>query len=96
MTRPSVVVAFLFGVVVSLATAACDRPLPEAGSPQAALYAARCNGCHAVFAPASLGPAMWKFQMERMDQKYRAAGAAPPTPEERAQILEYLVRNAGG
>jgi len=92
VTRRSLVVV----LVAFLATAACERPLPEAGSPQAALYAARCNGCHAVYAPASLGPAMWKFQMQRMEQKYRAAGAAPPTPEESAQILEYLVRNAGG
>jgi hypothetical protein len=39
---------------------------------------------------------MWKLQVDRMDQKYRAAGIAAPSGTEREQILDYLTRNAGG
>ena len=76
--------------------ASCSSPLPEAGSPQATLYAARCGGCHVVHQPAMLTPAMWKLQVERMDQKFRAAGRPAPTADEKARILDYLTRNAGG
>ena len=76
---------------------ACSRPLPERGSADAALYAARCgSSCHAAYQPHSMTPTMWKLQVDRMDQKYRAAGIPLPTPAERDRILQYLTRNAGG
>lgn len=79
-----------------MATGCSQPPLPEEGSAQANLYAARCGGCHAPHHPQLLGPRMWKFQMDRMDQKFRAAGQAVPSGAERAQLLDYLTRNAGG
>ena len=86
------------GTVLGMAAVlvSCSQPLPEAGSPQAILYETRCSGCHRIFQPSTLGPSMWKFQMENMDKKYLAAGARPPTAEEKAEILEYLLRNSGG
>ena len=83
-------------LAVILAAAACSRPLPEEGSPEATLYAARCGGCHAPYQPHTLTPLMWKLQVDRMDQKYRAAGLPVPGGAEREQLLDYLTRNAGG
>jgi hypothetical protein len=89
--------AIVLGAVVAAALAACSRPLPEADSPQARLYVERCgSGCHAAFQPHTLTPKMWQVQVDRMDQKYRAAGIPVPTAQEREQLLDYLTRNAGG
>ena len=78
------------------ALSACSQPLPEEGSPAASLYASRCGGCHVVYQPKSMTMAMWKLQIDRMDQKYRAAGIAVPSADEKTQILDYLNRHAGG
>ena len=81
---------------MAMAVGCTPRPLPEEGSAQASLYVARCGGCHAPYHPHMLAPKMWQFQMDRMDQKYRAAGLPVPSGQERAQLLDYLTRNAGG
>jgi len=89
--------AMLLGAALAVLLAACSRPLPEENSPQARLYTERCGtGCHAAFHPHTLTSKMWKFQVDRMDQKYRAAGQPVPTAAEREQLLDYLTRNAGG
>ena len=80
----------------SLASNGCSRPLPEEGSTDATLYAARCGTCHRSYQPRTLTAAMWKVQVDRMDGKSRAAGMPVPTAAEREQILQYLTRNAGG
>lgn len=76
------------------ALAACSKPLPEEGSPDAVLYAARCGGCHPAYQPHAMTPTMWKLQVDRMDQKYRAVGQPVPAGEERQRILDYLTRHA--
>lgn len=87
----------MLSAVVAAAFAACSRPLPEEGSPQANLYRERCgSGCHPAFQPRSLTSKMWRFQVDRMDQKYLAAGLPVPSAAEREQLLDYLTRNAGG
>lgn len=86
----------VLGLLGLAGAAGCARPLPEEGSPQARLYAERCGSCHRPYAPGSLGPAMWKFQLGRMDEKFRVAGQRPPSQAERSEILDYLTRHAGG
>lgn len=76
------------------ALAACSRPLPEEGSPDAELYRARCGTCHVAYQPKAMTPTMWRLQIQRMDQKYRASGQPMPTPAERDRILAYLDRHA--
>jgi len=84
-------------VLLLLVAGGCSRPLPEEGSADATLYAARCGTCHRAYQPHAMTPAMWKVQVDRMtDVKYEAAGHPPPTADERARILAYLQRNAGG
>ncbi|MBI4514563.1 MAG: hypothetical protein HY699_01945 [Deltaproteobacteria bacterium] len=75
--------------------AACAR-LPDADSPGAKLYAARCsNDCHRVYAPTLLKYEMWKYQVVRMQDVLARAGVAPLTDEEMAIILDYLRRHSG-
>jgi mono/diheme cytochrome c family protein len=74
-------------------SAACSPDLPEPESAGARLYAERCNGCHRVFAPASLKFAMWEMQVERMQGEMVRRGVTPLTAEERQTILAYLRRH---
>src|SRR3990172_2346358 len=86
-------------LVVSLAfptvLAACNAPLPEADSPGAQLYAARCSsGCHRLFAPRSLTSEMWKVQVDRMQDDIARQGLPPLTLQERELVLDYLKRHS--
>ena len=38
-------------LALGLLAAGCDARLPEPDSPGARLYAARCTGCHRLYAP---------------------------------------------
>ncbi|HVM97692.1 MAG TPA: hypothetical protein VMT89_14955 [Candidatus Acidoferrales bacterium] len=82
---------FLASVVVS----GCSQPLPEADTPAAKLYAARCNSCHRVFPPSSLKFEMWKLKVDAMQGEIVRHGLPALTPEEKATLLDYLKRNSG-
>lgn len=86
--------AFLLGALV-LGAGGCSRPLPEAESEGAKLYAKHCNNCHRVFPPQSLKFDMWKYQVERMQAVIARQGLTPMTPAERDTVLEYLKRHSG-
>lgn len=88
--------AALLALVLALAPAACEKPLPEVGSASEQLYAAKCGSCHRAYNPHSLTAPMWQVQMDAMQVKIAAAGQRPLTPEEQNEILTYLQRNAGG
>lgn len=88
--------AVLLALALGIMLAACEKPLPEHGSPSEQLYASRCGSCHRPYNPRSLTSAMWQVQMEAMQMKIAAAGQPPLTPEQQNQILDYLRRNAGG
>jgi mono/diheme cytochrome c family protein len=79
-----------------LSVAACNAPLPEPDSPGARLYAARCNGCHRIYAPGSMTSEMWRFQVERMQGELVRRGLPALTPAERDAVLAYLQRHATG
>jgi hypothetical protein len=83
-------------ILLASGLSGCASPLPEEGSSDAQLYVARCGTCHRAHQPRALTASMWKVQVDRMDAKYRAARIPGPTPAERAQILAYLTRHAGG
>jgi len=79
---------------VTLSSSACIRPLPEANTAAAQLYARRCGQCHHAYAPASLTATMWGIQVEMMKAKMRQTRIPPLTDQERDTILSYLTRNA--
>lgn len=98
-SSPAIAAAlFAATLVAALAqTSACSRPIPEEGTPDAQLYREFCGtNCHGAYQPHSLTPAMWKLQVERMDQKFRGASLPPPQGMERERLMNYLLRNAGG
>jgi hypothetical protein len=71
------------------------RPLPEAGSRAAELYAMRCGSCHQAYDPRSLTAAMWEIQIAAMRAKIAEAGQPQLSADEEHRILQYLRRNAG-
>ncbi len=87
------------GVVVLahavLGLSACNAKLPEPESAGARLYAARCDGCHRIYAPTLMKYEMWKIQVERMQGDIVRKGLPPLTSEERAVVLDYLKRHSG-
>jgi Dihaem cytochrome c len=81
-------------VAIAAFACACNRPLPEAHTEAAELYANRCGQCHRAYAPSSLPAAMWEVQVQMMDAKMRQLNVPPLTAQERQTILSYLARNA--
>jgi len=76
--------------------AACDARLPEPETSGARLYAARCGGCHRLYAPGSLTTAMWQVTVARMQGEMARRGLAPLTADEEATLLAYLDRHSTG
>jgi len=90
--RALVLVAAL---AVSSAAGCTPKPLPEEGSPSAVLYMEKCGTtCHRPYQPAALKPKMWETMVARMEIEMARRGI-PFLPAERAEILDYLNRNAG-
>ena len=74
--------------------AGCSHALPDADSPGAKVYAARCGTCHPPHDPHSLTASMWEVQVERMRETMRRRGARPLSEEEQAMVLDYLRAHA--
>ncbi len=87
------VALLVLGLLVPLA--ACETKLPDPESPGARLYAARCGGCHRLYAPGVLKSEMWKITVARMQGELVRRGAAPLTDDERATLLVYLEEHSG-
>lgn len=81
-------------VAVLTLASGCAPSLPEAGSADSSLYLKECGGCHVAIPPQTLRPAMWEFQVDRMDEIRRAQGLPPMEVTAREKVLAYLVRNA--
>jgi mono/diheme cytochrome c family protein len=81
-------------ILILLAAAGCDRPLPEQNTAAAQLYAHRCGQCHRAYAPGSLSAAMWQVQVQMMEAKMHQYRVPPLNDRERDTILSYLTRNA--
>jgi len=72
----------------------CTHALPDADSPGAQLYQARCGTCHAPYQPRTLTAAMWEVQVERMRETLRRGGVSPLTEQEQGLLLGYLRAHA--
>ena len=83
-------------VGLGLLTTGCDAALPEPDSPGARVYAARCTGCHRLYAPSLLTSEMWKVTVARMQGELARRGFPPLSPDEQARLLEYLDRHSTG
>jgi hypothetical protein len=83
----------LVGLV--LAVAGCGGSLPDPESPGARVLAARCGGCHRVYAPGSMTAEMWRFQLGRMRALFADRGIPWLAPGDERALLEYLTAHAG-
>jgi hypothetical protein len=90
------IAALIAAGALGLASGCSRERLPEHGTPDARLYVERCGSCHIAYDPRALTASMWEFQVKAMDRRIAEARVRPLTPEERAAILDYLSRNAGG
>jgi hypothetical protein len=77
------------------AAVACSRPLPEGDSAEAKVYVQECGLCHPPIHPGAMTPAMWRIQVDRMDELRRRRGLPPLAESHRGLILSYLDRNSG-
>lgn len=75
--------------------AGCNAKLPEPESEGAKLYAARCNGCHRIYAPSLLKFEMWKLKIDAMQGEMARRGVSPLNEQEKAVVLDYLRRHGG-
>jgi mono/diheme cytochrome c family protein len=58
--------------------------------PGRSLYIEHCGLCHRTADPAAHPPGAWEMVVARMQGNMRAMDVAPPSEEERGQIVEYL------
>jgi hypothetical protein len=89
------VLAWLAAAGAATTLGCMRKPLPEEGSPAALLYVEKCGTyCHLPYQPVALKPKMWETMVARMEIEMARRGM-PFSPIDRAQILDYLKRNAG-
>jgi hypothetical protein len=81
---------------LALVAAGCDARLPDPESPAARLYAARCGGCHRIYAPGGLTAAMWEVTVQRMQGEMVRRGVPALTPDEQTTLLAYLSTHSTG
>ena len=93
--RAQRVMAWLAAAGAATTMGCTPKPLPEEGSPSALLYVEKCGTyCHRPYQPVALKPKMWETMVARMEIEMVRRGM-PFSPRDRAQILDYLSRNAG-
>jgi hypothetical protein len=88
-----VATALLAGLVLA---AGCGPSLPDPDSRGARVLAARCGGCHRVYAPGLMTAEMWRYQMERMRELFAQRGIPWLDPGDERAVLDYLTAHAGG
>ena len=77
---------------MALALAACSG-LPRAHMPEGKrLYLAKCTSCHAAYEPARYAPGIWRENVDKMERLKKVT----LSPEQRAEILQYLTGDATG
>lgn len=73
---------------------ACAGPqIPEAGTPVAELYLARCTSCHSWPHPKRHTAGEWEHYLGLMEENMQNAGIDFPE-DEKQTIRDYLMRNS--
>lgn len=84
--------AVLLGAILLVG---CGQSLPDPDSPGARVLAARCGGCHRVYAPSSMTAEMWRYQVDRMRALFAQRGIPWLLPGDEQALLGYLTAHAG-
>jgi len=69
-------------------------PIPDAGSSNARVYAARCGSCHALPHPSRLTYQGWVQLLPLMERRMAERGMSSLSEAERNEILAYLKAHA--
>lgn len=85
----------VLSVAACVLLASCSAPLPEPDSPGARVLAARCGGCHRLYAPGSMTIAMWDLQLGRMRALFAQRGIPWLSPTDEETLRAYLAKHAG-
>jgi hypothetical protein len=85
----------VLSVAACVLLASCNAPLPEPESPGARVLAARCGGCHRLYAPSSMTLAMWDVQLGRMRALFAQRGIPWLPAAEEHTLRDYLAKHAG-
>ena len=86
----------VLGSAMLLLAAGCETSLPAPESPGAKLYAARCGGCHRIYAPGLMTAEMWKITVDRMQGELARRGVPVLTADEQRTIVAYLDAHSAG
>jgi hypothetical protein len=81
-------------VVAAVLAAGCTT-LPDADSPGARAFVARCGECHRAYPPTSMTWPMWDYQLGRMKTLFGQLHKPWLDPDEERLVVEYLQRHAG-
>jgi hypothetical protein len=86
-------------ITLALLLSACDSTTeppvyPEADSPSAQLFQAKCSGCHVAPQPSMHAARVWPGVLHRMQMRMKAKGVTPLDNTELSEILDYLQRHA--
>ena len=85
----------VLSLACSATLASCSVELPEPDSMGARVLAARCGGCHRLYAPSSMTTAMWDVQLARMHALFQQRGVPWLAPAEEQALRDYLAKYAG-
>lgn len=85
--------ALMLVAMLAGSQAAMAMDIPDANSPAARLYAARCTACHALPHPKRLAWPAWRHTLHLMKQRMQERGMQLRADEWR-QIAAYLRRHA--
>ncbi|MFQ5581593.1 MAG: hypothetical protein ACE5F3_03075 [Mariprofundaceae bacterium] len=80
--------------LVFTAPAHATTPIPDADSPQARVYVAKCSGCHVLPHPKRLHFEQWRHMLKLMDRRMAEREVPLPSIEERQAIVDYLKAHA--
>jgi hypothetical protein len=85
--------AALAAALSALAGACAGPQIPEAGTPAAELYLAKCTSCHSWPHPQRHTTVEWEHYLGLMEKNMQNAGIDFPENEKQT-IRDYLMRNS--
>jgi len=84
----------MLGLFFTVTSAFAGMPIPDADTPQAKVYAARCSVCHALPHPKRLDWEHWRHMLDVMDTRMAQRGMPALSDEDRRMISAYLEHHA--
>jgi len=80
--------------LASATPASAATPIPDADSPEAKIYAAKCSACHVLPHPKRLHFEQWRHMLQLMERRMKERNVPLPSETERQAIANYLKTHA--